>query len=365
VTTVLVILDGLADEPAAVLGGRTPLEAADTPHLDRLAAAGQGGRFDPTPPGADPGSEVGVPACLGLPADPGRPARARLEALGRGVPVAPGEAVFRATCVHVSGPLSDPESRLRSVADPEATHEAVAALVPRIAALGARLHPDPHGRHLIVVPGAPDRATVPPHDLAGLPLAAGGPLPPLWAHLDGLLPDGLALWPWGGGGTLPGRADCLFETLITGVDLVRGIGRAAGLACPVVPGATGGADTDFGAKARAALAAARNGSVAVHVEAPDMAAHRRDPVAKANVIARADRELIGPLADAGVRLLVTADHATSSRTGRHLEGPVPFLRAEVGERGPAGAFSEAAVADAPVLDGAAWRALLAAEAVPC
>lgn len=360
----LVILDGLADEPAAALGGRTPLEAADTPHLDRLAAAGQRGRLDPTPAGADPGSEVGVPACLGLEGPPS-PARARLEALGRGLRVGPGEAVFRATCVRVSGPASDRSARLLGVADPEATYPAVAALVPPLAARGARLHPDRGGRHLVVVPGAPDRATVPPHDLAGLPLAAGGPRPAGWERIDALLPEGLALWPWGGGGEMPGRTGGPFTTLIAGVDLVRGIGRAAGCCCPAVPGATGGPDTDLAAKAAAALAAARDGAVAVHVEAPDMAAHRRDPVAKAAVIARVDRELIGPLAAAGVRLLVTADHATSSRTGRHLAGPVPFLVADGSRSAASFAFSEAALADAPVLDAAAWRAVLAGEAVPC
>jgi len=205
--------------------------------------------------------------------------------------------------------------------------------------------------------------------VAGLPLAAGGPLPrpELWAWIADRLPAGLALWPWGGGGALPRLGDSPFACLITGVDLVRGIGRAFGLACPDVPGATGGADSDFGAKARAALAALpRHGAVAVHVEAPDMAAHRRAPVAKAAVIARIDRDLIGPLAASGVRLCVTADHATSSSTGRHLPGPVPFLVAE-GEWGPAapGAFSERALAAAPVLDPAAWRALLAEEPVPC
>jgi len=374
--TVLVILDGLADAPHPRLDGRTPLEAAATPHLDRLAAAGEVGRFAPTPPGATPGSDVGVPACLGLEA-PRRPDRARLEALGRGVPVAPDAAVVRATCVHVSGPWGAPGTRLTAVADPHSTSAAVAALAPGLAAFGAGLHPDPAGRHLVVLPEAPDAlplpATLPPHDLRGLPVGAGGPLPcpELWTWIAGRLPGDLALWPWGMGDGLP-VGETPFGCLIAGVDLVRGLGRALGLETPDVPGATGGPDTDLGAKARAALAALeRHAAVAVHVEAPDLAAHRRDPRAKRDLIERIDRELIAPLAARpGRRLAVTADHGTASATGRHLDAPVPWLLAETGARPAApGGFSERAVAAAPVLDRAAWRARLSARlsavAVPC
>jgi 2,3-bisphosphoglycerate-independent phosphoglycerate mutase len=286
--------------------------------------------------------------------------------------VVPAAAVFRATAVHLSGPLGHRDTRLLGLAEAGATREAVAALVPLLAARGVALHPDPQGRHLVVVPGAPERETVPPHDLVGLPIAAAGPLPVpgLWEWIQGRLPGDLALWPWGAGGAVPGRSEVPFGVLITGVDLVRGIGRALGLACPRVPGATGGEDADFGAKARAVLAALAEDphgpAVAVHVEAPDMAAHRRDPRAKAAVLERIDRDLVGPLAAAGVRLVVTADHGTSSRTGRHLEGPVPFLLAEPGAapEGP-GRFDEGAVAGCPVLGPAAWRAMLAEVGAPC
>jgi 2,3-bisphosphoglycerate-independent phosphoglycerate mutase len=287
--------------------------------------------------------------------------------------VAAGDAVYRVTCVHLSGEPDDPEPRLRAVADPDAALDAVRALVPGLAARGVRLHPDPRGRHLALLPGSDAVETVPPHDLAGLPLSAGGALPQAdaWAWARRALPGDLALWPWGGAGEALRGETVPFAALIAGVDLVRGIGRALGLAVPSVAGATGGADSDFGAKARAALAIAhRGGGVAVHVEAPDMAAHGRDPRAKAAVLARIDRDLFGPLLNVGpdgLRIAVVADHGTSSRTGRHLDGPVPCLVAEPpvppGRRD--GAFCEAAVADRPAIGVGAWRALLAREGVPC
>jgi 2,3-bisphosphoglycerate-independent phosphoglycerate mutase len=370
VRCILVILDGLADEPCPDLGGRTPLEAACTPNLDCLAGSGRLGRFLPTAPGRAPGSEGGVPACLGVAPGPLPPARARLEAAGRGIPVGADDAVYRVTCVHLSGPADDPDPRLRAVADPDAGFDAVRNLAPGFAQRGVRLHPDPGGRHLAVLPGQAAVETVPPHDLARLPLSAGGPLPrpDAWAWARRALPGDLALWPWGGAGIALLGGPTPFEALITGVDLVRGIGRVLGLAVPAVAGATGGADSDFGAKARAALAIARHGgNVAVHVEAPDMAAHGRDPRAKAAVLARIDRDLFGPLLDGpdGLRVAVVADHGTSSRTGRHLDGPVPYLVAELPAGAGDGAFCEAAVGDLAAIGVEKWRALLAREAVPC
>lgn len=372
--TVLVILDGLADAPCARLGGLTPLRAAATPRMDRLAAAGAVGRFSPIPPGMRAGSEVGVPSCLGLEPDSGV-GRAALEALGRGLDVPPGTAAVRATAVRLTGPFGAPGTIVRAVADGEATSAAVAALGPAPAG-GVRLFADPDGRHLCLLDAPSGPETAPPHDLVGLPLALGGtPLQAdLWTDLARRLPGDLALWPWGG--PVPGAAPVPpspspFGAVVTAVDVVRGIARRAGLATPIVPGATGRPDTDLAAKARAALVALeRHRRVAVHVEATDMAAHALGPAAKADVIARVDRELIAALAADGpddLRVIVTGDHGTSSVTGRHLDGPVPFVAGPLSalRRGHGRPWHEAAVAQAPVVDRAAWRGLLHGAAVPC
>lgn len=370
--TVLVILDGLADEAAP--GGRTPLHAAATPHMDRLAAAGTIGRFLPIPPGMRAGSEVGVPSCLGLDPDPAA-GRATLEALGRGLELPAGTTAVRCTAVHLTGAFGAPGTVVRAVADPRATFDAIAALGPAPAD-GVQLAADPDGRHLCLLDGPAGPETAPPHDLVGLPIALGGtPLrADFWADLARRLPGDLALWPWGGpvrrAVSAPTGASP-FGAVVTAVDVVRGIARRHGLETPHVAGATGRPDTDLAAKARAALAAlAHHRRVAVHVEAADMAAHALDPAAKSAFIARVDRELVGALA-AGpddLRVLVTGDHGTSSRTGRHLDGPVPFVAGPVAalrRSGQGRKWHEAAVADGPVYDRAAWRALLSGTAVPC
>jgi 2,3-bisphosphoglycerate-independent phosphoglycerate mutase len=374
VRTVLVILDGLADEPCEALGGRTPLHAAATPRMNRLAAAGAVGRFAPIPRGMRAGSEVGVPSCLGLEPDPSQ-GRAALEALGRGLEVPPGTTVLRLTGVHLTGPMGAPGTVLRAVADGPATFAAVAAL-GHAPAEGMHLLAAPDGRHLGLLDGPAGPETAPPHDLVGLPLALGGaPLRrDLWADLARRLPGDLALWPWGG--PAPAAAPVAsgptpFGAVVTAVDIVRGIARRHRMETPAVPGATGGPDTDLAAKARAALnALERHARVTVHVEAADMAAHALDPGAKAAFIDRVDRDLMGALAAApdDLRVIVTGDHGTSSLTGRHLDGPVPFVAgpaAALRGRGTGRPWHEAAVNAAPALGPAAWRGLLGAAGVPC
>lgn len=332
--TLLVILDGLADEPQAGLGGRTPLEAAHTPNLDRLAAVGVCGLVDPTPPGQSPGSEAGIPSLLGVTAAPY--GRAEVEALGRGIPVSAGKAACRVTCVRLSGPMDDPATVMTSIPDGRQTYEAVSALADPLAKFGVRLYPDRGGRHIAVLPGSSTHETLSPYDMVGLPLGVAGvlPRPGLWKRAQNGLGDGLALWPWGGGPPLCPRGQSPFGALVTGVDLVRGIGTSLGMEVPRVAGATGDVDADFAAKARAAAALLNtHRAVVLHLDAPDMAAHRRDPEAKRAVLERIDREVFGTLPQAPLRVVVACDHGTSSASGRHLEGPVPFLAAAWDETG--------------------------------
>ncbi|MBI5137464.1 MAG: phosphonopyruvate decarboxylase [Nitrospirae bacterium] len=358
--TALLILDGLADRPLAALGGRTPLMAAATPALDRLAAGGAVGRWQPTPPGRAPGSEVGVFACLGEPIPAA--GRAAFEALGRGIALAPGETAFRVTPVRVNGPVDDPETVLAGGA--ECPFVELVALAAWLASLGIALYPCRSGRHIMVVPGAHEAGPAGPHQLAGMPL--GSPLPAgvPWRAVQRRL-GGVALWPWGAGGGWRGPLIADGRVLVCGVPLVRGIGLSLGMTVAKVPGATGDADTDLGAKGGAALAALAEGNdVVVHVEGTDMAAHRLDPLAKRDLIARVDRELVAPLAAGGARILVTCDHGTSSADGRHLDDPVPFLLWDPAVPGPGGTgFDEGAAG--PVWSAAAWKQLLEEAPVRC
>jgi 2,3-bisphosphoglycerate-independent phosphoglycerate mutase len=363
VTTALVIVDGLADEPGP--DGSTPLQAAHTPVLDRLAGQGTVGRWQPTPSGYLPGSEVGLLSCLGM--TPPKVGRAGFEALGRRIPLQSDDVAYRVSPVRLSGSVERLDSVFLDVAPKAPAHDVLLALATWLRGQGnIRLFPSRSGRHIMVVPGGSVVTTAGPHQLSGLPLEAGGRLPDgvPWAAIQERL-GGMALWPWGGAGKLPPMAK-RDGVLIAAVPLVKGIGHWLGYTVPNVPGVTGDVDTDLAAKATAAISAIKAGErVVVHVEGPDMAAHRRDPAAKQTAISAIDRELISPLADAvdrlNGRLMVTCDHGTSSLSGRHLDDPVPYLLHGVAM--DEHDFSE--TGDAPVLDAAAWQRLLVEAPVGC
>ena len=358
--TVLLILDGLADGLSALAGAHTPLAAAHTPNLDRLAMLGTVGRVQPTPPGFLPGSETGILSIMG--ARPVPFGRAAVEAAGRGLSVPAGMMALRATTVRLSGPVDDPDTVLQEVVHgPESVRVATAAQAHLLQNV---LYPDSAGRHIMLTRQSADVATPAPHGMVGLPVALAGELPGL---LQATLTDGLFLWPWGNGPALLPQA-VPFGAMIAGVDLVRGIGQTFGMETPEVAGATGETDTDLTAKFYAAkMALTRHNSVVVHVEGPDMAAHRRAPNEKKQMIERIDTELVQPLAAMDdLRLVVTCDHATSSASGRHLPAPVPYLFSDSVAPGTAsGRFSEAGVASCPVLDVRAWRSALEGATVPC
>ncbi|MFQ5509463.1 MAG: hypothetical protein ACE5FN_09025 [Leptospirillia bacterium] len=367
--TVLVILDGLADGPVPSLSGRTPLAAARTPHLDRLAAHGHCGRLLPTPEGCVPGSDTAIPALLGMAPYPGPYGRAGVEATARGVLVHPHEAAFRINAVRVDRA----SGRVLEVASDGAA-DMVRRAAPVLAKAGVRLFPDTQGRHLAVLTCAPS-LTSDPYSLIGRSLSEGGtlPLPELWRAVREHLGGEWTLWPWGGGPGLPFGIQMPFGTVISGVDLVRGLALAAGAEAPRVAGVTGGLDTDYVAKSRATLAALEShNQVVCHVESPDVAAHRRDPLAKVAAIEHIDRDLIGPLSAApGVRVGITCDHGTSSVSGCHMRDPVPFLVSDLvtdtdtSRWGRPARFDEAALAKTAVIGVKEWREMLVEVAVAC
>ncbi|MGJ3523243.1 phosphoglycerate mutase [Nitratidesulfovibrio sp. D1] len=383
---IVCILDGMADLPQAD-GQPTPLASARTPTLDRLAATGAAGLCQVIPPGAEAGSDAGIPALLGY--DPLRhpAARGPLEALAAGLPLGPGDTAWRCNVVVLDarGRIADPAATMHP-----ATEQAVARIVR--AAFPAPAHATAHGGgfrftvvergdgHAAAEPFAPASFTpVGPQDVTGQAPADGlrnlarhhlalhARITAANAHLSRLTgpdtPHGLALWPWGCGPRphLPPffahRATAIPETaphaplraaMVAAVPLARGLAMAAGLAAPVIPGATGGADTDLAAKAAAALALlADHAVVFIHVEGPDMCAHARDARAKSALLARIDAQLVAPLRAArpDALLCVTCDHVTHCGDGRHHPDAVPFLLHGPGvSPHPADRFDEAACA---------------------
>ncbi len=351
----MLVPDGMADLPLAELDGQTPMQAARTPNLDALAEDALVGAVLTVPPGMYPGSDVANMALLGC--DPRRyyTGRGPIEAVAMGVPLDRGDAAYRCSLV-----TSDGET-MRDYSSGHITTDEARPLIELIDRKlgGSKLnfYVGVQYRHIMVWRGgAVDVRTVPPHDIIGQPLNGHWPegdgadklkqwmfdsLEILDDHPvnrrrreEGLAPGNM-IWPWGPGyaPSLPNFLQTFGKrgALITAVDVVRGLGRAMGLALITVPGATGYIDTNYRGKADYALAALdAHDFVAIHVEAPDESGHEGDLDHKMRAIEDIDAKIVGPLREGmhkrgPYRLLVVPDHATPISLRTHKEGPVPFL----------------------------------------
>ncbi len=348
----LLVPDGMADEPQAVLGGRTPLEAARTPAMDALARGGVTGLAQTIPEGMAPGSDVANLAVLGYDPVACFTGRSPLEAASLGVELGPDDVAYRLNLVTVAGGLMK-DHTAGHIGDEEA-RRCIEALQAELGSAVYEFYPGVSYRHLFVWRGGCVVPCTPPHDILDRPVAGHLPgevagvagegtpaaeLTGLQDHASAVLErvrPGTGAWLWGEG-TAPRISSFrerhgLSGAVIGAVDLVRGIGRLAGFDVPEVPGATGGLDTDYRAKAAAAIEAlADHDLVWVHVESPDEAAHMGDLREKVHAVERVDAEVLAPIlaawgAELGV--LVVPDHQTPLRTRTHASGPVPFVIGE-------------------------------------
>jgi len=351
---VIVIMDGAADEPQPDLGGRTPLQAARLPNSDSIAREGICGLAQTIPDEMEPGSDIAALSILGY--DPRRyhTGRAPFEAASLDIPLDPDDVAFRCNLV-----TSDGVTLIDYSAGEIPTAEArvlIELLNEKLASARLQFYPGVSYRHVMVWRGGPPGAeTTPPHDIIGKPIEHYLPKGDGDVMLRHLIFDSLEIldshdinkrrrdegkhpanmiWLWGQGRKceLPSFA-MLRGTpglVIAAVDLVRGVGKCAGLAAPEVPGATGNLDTDFSAKARAALhALASYGFVLVHIEAPDEASHQASPERKVWSLEQIDQHIVGPLLErlkhfSGSRIMVVSDHYTKISTRTHAREPVPF-----------------------------------------
>ena len=358
---VIILGDGMADEPLAELGGRTPLEYADIPNMDRIAREGRCGMLRTVPGGFEPGSDIANLSILGYDPRTTYTGRGPLEAASMGVTLQEGEFAYRCNLVTVrDGAMEDFNAgHISSTEGAELLRDLDAALDD------IRVYPGVGYRNLMVVPRALGAGTTPPHDIVGQPIE--GYLPR--GGDAGILLDGMeraeeifadhpvnrrrlekgdlpatGIWPWSGGKkpSLP-----LFQEkyglsggMISAVDLLRGIACLAGMEVIDVPGATGFLDTDYEAKARYAVEALdRLDFVYVHVEAPDEAGHMGSVEEKVRAIERLD-EAIGIVLDRpDTTIAVLPDHPTPVRYKTHTMDPVPFALLGKGSDGVA-AFSE-------------------------
>jgi 2,3-bisphosphoglycerate-independent phosphoglycerate mutase len=365
----IVIPDGCADEPMELLDGKTPLEAARTPHMDRVAKEGVCGLANNTPLHLPAGSEVANLCLLGYDPDRYFTGRAPLEAAAQGIELGPDDWAIRCNLVTIEDQIMV-DFTADHVSTAEAT-ELLAALQDAVAKCGVNgIEPEKlqfvagvSYRNLLIYRGSAGQAppfsretrTRAPHDLTDGPVTEDFPRGPGSVLLNELMSlsvgvfadhpvnakrvaDGKKpvtnVWLWGLGGapSLTPFAERfgVKGVMITAVDLLRGIGALVGWPRIEVEGATGYLDTDYAAKGRAAIKALESYDlVCVHIEAPDEASHEGRADAKIEALERIDEAIVGPLLEAlasygDYRILVTPDHPTPCSTKKHSHGRVPW-----------------------------------------
>ena len=369
---VICVPDGCADEPIDALGGRTPLEAAAMPTLDRLAARGEVGRAAVIPPRMAPGSDVGNMSILGYDPALHHTGRAPIEAAALGLKLRPDQVAYRCNLVTIGsdGTMVDFAGGHPSSDAAAVVIEALDAAFGRGAGGEVEFHPGVQYRHIVVAPGRwADADCTPPHDLTGRPamLPRGPAAPDLIALMDasrevvgasGL--DANQIWLWGQGHQpqLPSFTEATGRSgaLVTAVDLIRGLGVLTGMDIVEVPGATGWFDTDYEGKRDAALRTLADGAdvFLLHVEATDEAGHAGDLDEKVAALEAWDSRILAGLVD-GLddlgpwRMLLLPDHPTPVALRTHTSDPVPYLLVDSEVDGPGGIYSEPGTAgSAPV-----------------
>jgi 2,3-bisphosphoglycerate-independent phosphoglycerate mutase len=374
----IVIPDGCADEPQDALSGKTPLQAAHKPHMDRVAASGVVGRSNNVPPALTPASDVATLSLFGYDPLLVYTGRAPLEAAAMGLQLGPDDWAVRCNLVTVengqmrdftAGHISNEDARalMETIQQELGGHFQPGGGHPEVE-VQLDFYPGVSYRNLLLYrvrnlpsPFGPDTKTQPPHDIPDRPVAdylptgkGSGILRGLMEQSEWLLSDHPAngarrlrgqwpatqIWLWGQGKapSLQKFADLYGKrgAILSAVDLVRGVGVLLGWTRIDVPGATGYLDTDYAAKGRYAVEALKTHDlVCVHVEATDEASHEGRADAKVKALEEIDRHIVGPLLEAlpshgDWRILVSPDHRTPLRTRAHAYGEVPFAVAGTG-----------------------------------
>ena len=357
---IVILGDGMSDEPIEALAGRTPLDVAETPVMDELASKGELGMVQNVPAGMSPGSEIANLSVMGYDPLTDFTGRSPLEALSVGVDMEPDDIIFRCNVVtlteeepyeektivdHSSGEISTAEADRLMDAIRDAFNDET-----------FQFYTGTSYRHIMVWKHGNLARLEPPHD--HLTQKAGPFLPEdevlrnfMMKSFDILNnhPVNLkraaegkrkanSLWYWGAG-TKPSLRNFEEKTglkgaMVSAVDLLKGIAVGAGMKICQVEGATGSIDTNYEGKAQAAIdSLLKDGCdfAYIHVEAPDEMGHQGELDHKIQSIADLDRRLIGPvkqaMEDAGedFRMLVLPDHPTPLRIRTHSSEPVPYV----------------------------------------
>ncbi|MDP4239056.1 MAG: cofactor-independent phosphoglycerate mutase [Bacteroidota bacterium] len=368
----LIILgDGMADEPIASLGNKTPLQAANTPHIDRIAVLGRNGLLDTIPEGFAPGSEIANLSVLGYDLNKVFEGRGSLEAASMGIAIEPGEMAMRCNLIciengkiknHSAGHISNEEA-----------HELILFLQQELGSDSVNFFSGVSYRHLFKMKGGNKfLKCTPPHDVPGTPFAnvmiqaeipeaktTADFLNELTLKSQALLenhPVNLkraaagkdkanSIWLWSPG--YKPEMETLLETyhlnsgaVISAVDLIKGIGVYAGLKVIEVEGATGLYNTNYEGKAQASIDALRtNDFVYLHIEASDEAGHEGNVELKVKTIEYLDYRVVKTIFEEvstwnePVTIAILPDHPTPCAIKTHTNSPVPFVIYKPGEKG--------------------------------
>jgi len=344
---IVILGDGMADEPLVQLGGKTPLEYAKTPNMDRMAQNGACGMLRTIPDDFEAGSDIANMSILGYAPEKYYTGRGPLEAASMGIEFDAGDIAYRCNLVTVEdGIMVDFSAGHISSSEGSALFSSLSQEIPEV-----MLRAGISYRNLLVVHHGTGSHSTPPHDIVGKKIAEylpeGGDAALLLRCMEkstevfashpvnaarcraGKRPA-TGIWPWSGG---PRPSFPQFEEkygkkggMISAVDLLNGIARCAGMEIIRVPGATGYLDTDYAAKGRYALDAIRHlDFLYLHIEAPDEAGHLGNVEEKVRAIERVD-SVVGMILEQfdGV-LAVLPDHPTPISVKTHTRDPVPFV----------------------------------------
>jgi 2,3-bisphosphoglycerate-independent phosphoglycerate mutase len=360
----LIILgDGMADEPLQELGGKTPLQAAIKPSIDLLAGKGCCGMLDTIPEGMPPGSEIANLSVLGYDVEKVFEGRGVLEAASMGVNLREGDLALRCNLIclenqaiknHSAGHISTEEAG-----------EIIGFLQKNLGNDIIRFYPGVSYRHLLVLKGGEKAVKcTPPHDVTGTCFrdVMTKPLVPMAEKTASLLnylilrsrylledhPVNLkrkaegkdpanCIWPWSPGfrpqmPTLKELFGIKKSAVISAVDLIRGIGVYAGMDIIKVEGATGLYNTNYEGKALAVIEALKDHDlVYLHIEASDEAGHEGNPFLKTKTIEFLDSRIVHTLIDScasmaePVTIALLPDHPTPCSVRTHTRDAVPFI----------------------------------------
>lgn len=377
---IIILGDGMADHPIASLGGQTPMEHAATPFMDMLARQGRTGRLQTVPDGYAPGSEVANTAILGYDLDKVYEGRGPLEAASIGYDMGPDDMAIRCNIItiedgrirnHHGGHLTTDDGgqlidflqeklgdeRVRFIRGIQYRHLLVIKGGNKhIECAPPHDHPDEEAEPLMIRPSevsgdmsccepaqhfSPNSTRLSPQqtaDLLNTLIRRSQELLPQHPINQGRKPMANSIWPWSPGyrPAMPTLSQTYPQiesgSVISAVDLIRGIGRYAGLRSIEVEGATGLWNTNYEGKAQAAIDALRNEDfVFLHVEASDEAGHDGDTALKIRTIEALDSRIVQPIYetvskwDEPVCIAILPDHPTPVELRTHVAEPVPFL----------------------------------------